>query len=159
MKRKIEVIYDKNIDKQELFEMAKGEVKQIYKNLLELVSDLNESSGENKISIDNKIFNILHELDSRKTDYFRKLFLLSVFCSYFHQIKNKINIQKLKYPLVINECFKKHNFVVLDVDSKNTEQLLLNLIHYFNTDANNLMEITGKIFYDLQQIDLQLKPK
>lgn len=142
-KRKIQVIYNPELDKQELYFEAKQEIKKIYEELKQFDFTKNEND---------EILKIFIELD-KKDSYFRLLFLLSVYCTYFHKIKHKIDIKKLSN--LNEECFKKHNFVILDINDSH-KILLENLAIFFNTDATNLEPITGKILYDLNQIDVQL---
>lgn len=151
-KRLIQVIYNPKIDKQELYLEAKEEIKKIYNEL----KKHNFSENYNESYIDNEntrsILNIKMKIDNKES-YFRILFLLSIYCNYFHRIKNNIDIKKLSN--LQNECFKKHNFVILDIDESH-KVILRDISTYFNTDATNLEEITGKILYDLNQIDIQL---
>lgn len=143
-KRKIEVIYNNELDKKELYHEAKEEIHKIYESIKN--SNVDEKQE--------KILNIYLHLDKNKNYYFRLLFFLSLYCSYFHKIKHKIDIKKLT-PLQ-NECYKKHNFFILDINDSH-KYILQDLVTYFNTDAMNLEPITGKILYDLNNIDVQLK--
>lgn len=142
-KRKIEVIYNPQLNKQELYNQAKEEIRDIYKSLKQ--SHLNEKEEE--------ILKIYNKLDNKKDNYFRLLFFLSLFCTYFHKIKHKIDVKKL--TSVQNECYKKNNFVILDIDNSH-KQIIEGLVTYFNTDAINLEPITGKILYDLYNIEVEL---
>lgn len=143
-KRKIEVIYNPELSKQELYTQAKEEIREIYKFLKK--SHFNKKNQE--------ILKIYKKLDNDKDSYFRLLFFLSIFCSYFHKIKHKIDIKKLSD--VQHECYKKHNFFILDIDDTHKE-ILEGILTYFNTDSNNLEPITGKILYDLYNIDISYK--
>ena len=143
-KRKIEVIYNPELDKNELYYQAGQEIKEIYKSLKQ--SHLDEK--------DEEIFKIYSILDNNKDNYFRLLFFLSLYCSYFHKIKHKIDVKKLSD--VQHECYKKHNFYILDIDD-NHKEIFNALLTYFNTDATNLELITGKILHDLYSIDVQYK--
>ena len=138
-KRKIDVIYDSQLDKQELYTQAKEEIKKIYQSLKKSHLDKKEE----------EILKIYKKLDNDKDNYFRLLFFLSIFCSYFHKIKHKIDIKKLSD--VQHECYKKHNFFILDIDDTHKE-ILEGILTYFNTDSNNIEPITGKILYDLYNI-------
>ena len=145
-KRKIHVIYNPELNKQELYFEAKKEIKKIYEELKECNFNKNEND---------KMLKIFIELD-KKDHYFRLLFLLSMYCTYFHKIKDKVDIKRLKNLTNLNqECFKKHNFVILDINDSH-KILLQDIATFFNTDATNLEPITGKILYDLNQIDVQL---
>lgn len=143
LKRQIQVIYNPELNKKELYFQAKEEIKEIYKSLKN--SHLNKKEKE--------ILNIYTKLDNHKDNYFRLLFFLSLFCTYFHKIKHKINLQKLSD--IQHECYKKHNFFILDIDDTHKE-ILEGIVTYFNTDATNLEPITGKILYDLYNIKVEL---
>lgn len=142
-KRNINVIYSNNYDKKEIYEQSKEEIKRIYNNI--------KRSGNESL-----LLNELLKLDKDKNANFRILFFLSLYCSYFHKIKHFVNTDNLIFP--IKECYKKHNFIILDIDDSN-KKILEDIAIYFNTDANNLEPITGKILYDLNNINVQLKTK
>ena len=145
-KRKIEIIYDPELNKKELFFEAKQEIKDIYNSL-------------KKNTLDNKqeeILNIYTKLDKNKDNYFRFLFFLSLYSSYFHKIKHEIDIKKL--TSLQHECYKKHNFIILDIDDSHKD-ILQNISTFFNTDSINLEPITGKILFDLYNIDVQYTKK
>ena len=142
-KRKIEVIYNPKFDKKELYSLAKDEIRSIYNSLV--------SNTLNKKQED--ILKIFLKIDN-KDSYFRILFLLSLYCNYFHKIKNKINVDKLTN--LKDECYKKHNFVILDLSDIHKD-ILEDISIYFNTDSNNIENISGKILYDINSIDIQLK--
>jgi len=127
-----------------LYNDAREEIKEIYKSLKKSHLDKKEE----------EILNIYSKLDNDKDNYFRLLFFLSLFCSYFHKIKHKIDVKKLTD--VQHECYKKHNFFIIDIDDTNKE-ILEGIVTYFNTDSNNLEPITCKILYDLYSIDVQYK--
>lgn len=143
-KRKIEVIYNPDLDKKELYSIAKEEIQEIYKSLKK--SHLDEKEQE--------ILNIYFKLDKDKNNYFRFLFFLSLFCTYFHKIKHSIDVKKLSN--LQYECYKKHNFYILDIDDAHYD-ILENISVFFNTDAINHEPITGKILHDLYKIDVQYK--
>ena len=141
--RKIEIIYNPELDKNELYSQAKQEIKEIYKSLKKSHLDKKEK----------EILNIYSKLDKNRDNYFRLLFFLSLFCSYFHKIKHKIDVKNLTD--LQHECYKKHNFFILDIDDTHKE-ILQGIVTYFNTDSNNLEPITGKILYDLYSIEVEL---
>jgi hypothetical protein len=143
-KRKIEVIYNPELDKKELYFQAREEIKEIYKSLEK--SNFDEKEEE--------ILNIYSKLDNDKDNYFRLLFFLSMYCTYFHKIKHKIDVKKLSD--IQHECYKKHNFFILDIDDTH-KKILEGIVTYFNTDSNNLEPITGKILHDLYSIDIEYK--
>ena len=152
-KRKIEVIYDSKLNKKELFENAKEEIIEIFNKLKSNKSKSNKSKSDKN----EQLLNELLKLDNEKDNYFRMLFILSLYCSYFH--KNKLlknNKNDLSFP--IDECYKKHNFVILDIDD-NHHEILNDLAIYFNTDATNLEPITGKILYDLHNLKVKYSKK
>ena len=142
-KRTIKVMYNPELDKKELYFQAKEEIIEIFKSLKKSHLDKKEE----------EILNIYSKLDNDKDNYFRFLFFLSLFCSYFHKIKHKIDIKKLSN--VQNECYKKYNFFILDIDNTHGE-ILEGIVTYFNTDATNLEPITGKILNDLYNIKVEL---
>lgn len=142
-KRKIKVIYNPELDKKELYNQAREEIEEIYKSLKK--SHLDEKQEE--------ILNIYSKLDNNKDNYFRLLFFLSIYCTYFHKIKHKIDVKKLSD--LQHECYKKHNFFILNIDDTH-KKILEEIITYFNTDAINLNPITGKILHDLYNIKVEL---
>lgn len=146
-KRKIEVIYDKNLSKEQLYQNAKQEIKDIYNSL----------KNQKQTKKEKEFNELLSNIDKNKDSYFRVLFLLSLYCNYFHKIKHKLDITKLNSSLT-SECYKKNNFVILDTQNNHLE-LLNDISTFFNTDAINIEEITGKMLYDLYNIDIQLKPQ
>lgn len=145
-KRKIDVIYNKKLDNQELFQMSKNEVLNLYKQLLENY----DSSNLYKINY------ILTNIDTNHNYYFKVLFLLSLYCSYFHKIKNKLNIQTINSLHLKDECYKKHNFVILDLN-QNHVNILKTLAMFLNTDAEKLeRKYSGKLLEDLDKIQINL---
>ena len=140
------------VTNQQLYYEVKNEIIEIYKQL---------SHANNNKNQDLFLKILLEKLDrssTNKENYIRILFLLSIYCTYFHNLKNKIQIRNLDNTLN-DQCFKKNNFVILDLDD-NHKILLEDLISYFNTDANNLEYITGrmiKMMNDLDKIDVRNK--
>lgn len=140
------------VTNQQLYHEVKNEIKEIYQEL----SDANKNNNQDLFL---KI--LLEKLDrssTSKENYIRILFLLSIYCSYFHKLRNKVQIRNFDNTLN-DECFKKNNFVILDMNY-NHKILLEDLIAYFNTDANNLENITGrmmKIMNDLDKIEVEIK--
>lgn len=143
-KRKIKVIFNKNLNKKKIYDISKQEVLKIYNSLKENYYDYQ------------KILNITLNLDLKKNNEFRILFLLSLYCSYIHYAKKKHNINLTKLSKIKNYCFKKYNFYIVDIDDSYVN-ILKNLSVYFNTDANNLEPITGKILADLNNIEVQIE--
>ena len=153
--KNVKILYSKQMSKDKLFKNAKNEVKYLY---LQIKHDENTNGDTSSATIEqkqDKLLNILLKLDNGKDKYFRILFLLSLYCTYFHQLKHKINIKKLNLELV-SECYKKHNFVILDTSGIH-KKIIEDISTYFNTDATNLEPITGKILYDLYKINFVLK--
>ncbi len=140
----MEVNDSKILNKKTLFNNAKKEIKRIYNKLKTKSLD---------------VLNLYLFLDTKKNKYFRILLLLSLYCTYYHDIKNKINIKKLPKTLIpnlINECYKKNNFVILKL-SKSHVKIMEDLAIYFNTDANNIEPLSGIILNDLNKINIILK--
>jgi hypothetical protein len=148
-KRNINVIYDKNLDKKELFENAKSQVLNLYQ---ELIENYNNSDI-------NKINTILNKIDKNTNYYFKVLFLLSLYCSYYHKIKNKLNSQTINSLHLKDECFKRYNFVILDLDD-NHVNILKALTMFLNTDAEKLeTRYSGKLLEDLNKIQVYIQSK
>ena len=142
-KRKLEIIYD--VNKKKLFENAKVEIEELYNELLKL-----------KINEDNdKLFILLNKIDHNKDNYFKILFLLSLYCNYFYKVKQNINTRHLE---VSEECFKRNNFkFLINYNTELHRDILELFTTYFNTDAVNLIPLTGKILNDLNKIDIEFK--
>lgn len=148
-KRKIDVIYNKKLDNKELFEMSKNEVLNLYQQLKENYDDDNIY----------KINYILTNIDTNHNYYFKVLFLLSLYCSYFHKIKNNLNIQTINSLHLKDECYKKNNFVILDLD-QNHVNILKTLTMFLNTDAVKLeKKYSGKLLDDINKIQINLQSK
>lgn len=140
-KTKLSVRYNPyDISKKKIKNLAKDEVKQIYEELRE------------KKILNEDLLNIFLHLDTKKDKEFILLFFYSLFCSYYHAHKANIDKTTLKFP--INKCYKHNSFVILDHDHIH-EKILKEISIYFNTDANNLMSITGEILFDLNNIDVK----
>ena len=140
-KRKLEVIYD--VNKNKLFENAKAEIEELYNELLKLKS--NEDTD--------KLFSLLNQIDHNKDNYFKILFLLSLYCNYFYKVKQNIYTRHLE---VSEECFKRDNFkFLINYNTELHRDILELFITYFNTDAVNLIPLTGKILNDLNKIDIE----
>ena len=142
------IYYNKNTLKIEV----KNEIKNIFKNLKE---------AHNKDS--DKFLDLLLELDNNNNynNNFRLLFFYSLFCTYYHAHKYKF--KNITFP--IKHCYTKDGFVILEKDklvildqNGSYKQLLEDISIYFNTDANNIEPITGKILQDLQNINVDVKP-
>ena len=132
------------IDKKKLIIRQKKEIQQIYKSLKQ--SHIHKKEEE--------IYKIYNKLDNDKDKHFRLLLFLSMYCTHFHKIKHKINIKNLSS--LKHECYKKNNFIILDIDDTHKE-IINSIVTYFNTDSTNIEPITGKILYDLYNIDVQCK--
>ena len=145
MTKKIKIVYDSNINKKELYFNAKKKIKNIHNSL-----------KKNHHKNPDKILKKYLDLDKSTDNYFRILFFLSLYCSYIHKIKHKINTSKLSK--LTKECYKKYNFVILDLDNSHTE-ILQDISTFFNTDSQNIEPITGKILYDLYNINVQFQQK
>lgn len=148
-KRKLDVIYNDKLTKKELHQKVKQEIIDMYNSLKEC----NFSDNVTKEDL-NKITTLFSQIDNKGKDFI-KLFLLSLFCSYFFSIRNKINIYN-DHDDLYNECFTKYNFVFLDINDTH-KTILKDLVVYFNTDATNLHSITGQILNTLNNIDVQIQ--
>ena len=143
-KPQITVLYNLDLTKKQLINEAKTEVRDI-------LNDLKKNMSNEK---QEKFTEILDKLD-KKSEYFRLLFIYSLYCSFYHKFKNKIDVQKLNFPL--EECYKKYNFVILDLNESH-HQILRDLTIFFNTDATHIEPITTKILSDLDTLDIQFTP-
>ena len=132
--------------KKKKSDSVKKEIKEMYYNLL----------YNTNYKFQTRLNYLMRQLDNNKSNYFRTLFLLSLFCSYYFYIKNNIKDINTFNLTAIKECYKSNNFYILDMDNSK-EKIVRDLIHYFNTDATNIMPITGKLLYDLHQIELQIQ--
>tara|TARA_B100001093_G_scaffold262529_1_gene250950 strand:- start:934 stop:1404 length:471 start_codon:yes stop_codon:yes gene_type:complete len=143
-KKQLTVRYNPYLKEKNLINMAKYELKKIYKKM------------KNKIKDDNfDIDNELLELDS-KDKIFKNLFLTSLYCSYYHLIKNEyiIDDSKLEFP-VNSTCKIKNGFVILDnnlIHIDILKHILQQSTHYFNTDANKILEITKEMLHDINVV-------
>ena len=143
-KKQLTVLYNPKLTKQQLFNEAKFEVKEIFKDLKENMHDKNL----------NKLTEILDKLD-KKSEYFRLLFIYSLYCSFYYKFKDKIDVQKLNF--LLEECYKKYNFVILDLNEIH-HQILRDLTIFFNTDATNIEPITNEILMDLDNLKIEFTP-
>lgn len=141
IKPKLDIRYNplKNT-KENVVQSVKNEIKQIY-------NELRRKKVLNKDLLDTFL-----QLDIEKDGEFRLLFLYSLFCSYYHAHKGEIDPKKIIFPL--NQCYKKNGFIILASDDIHND-ILKDISMYFNTDANNLMPITGKILEDLNNIEIK----
>lgn len=141
VKPRLDIKYNPyNNTKQNIVKSAKNEIKEIYNEL------------RTKKVLNKNLLDTFLKLDTEKDGEFRLLFLYSLFCSYYHAHKKEIDPKKIFFPL--NQCYKKDGFIILDSDNLHFD-ILEDISTYFNTDANNLMSITGKILADLNNIEIK----
>ena len=139
-KPRLDIKYNPYNTKQNIIKSAKNEIKEIYNELrLKKVLNIN-------------LLDTFLKLDNEKDGEFRLLFLYSLFCSYYHAHKGEIDHKKIFFPL--NQCYKKDGFIILDSDNLHLK-ILEDISTFFNTDAYNLMPITGKILADLNNIEIK----
>lgn len=100
-----------------------------------------------------KFYKLVLNVDTKINNTSKSLFLISLFCNVFYHIygnrKNQLN-RKINF----NPKIRCRNFVIFTYDEQKTALLLETLVHYFNTDANNLLKITGLILYDLNEMKI-----
>ena len=77
-KKKIKVIFNKDLNKKKIYDISKQEVLKIYNSLKQNYNNYQ------------KILNITLNLDVKKNNEFRILFLMSLYCSYIHYAKKNI---------------------------------------------------------------------
>lgn len=103
-----------------------------------------------------KMYKLATEVDSQVDNKLKTLFLISLFCNVFYHIygtrKGQLG-KKLNFTPIIR-C---KNYTIFTYDNDKTNALLENLTTFFNTDATNLLPITGLILQDLNNMKVYMK--
>lgn len=124
----------------------KKELIQIYKDLIKELKTKDNND---------KFIRLILNLDLNNNDKTIELFLISLYCNvfyhYYGQKKGQLG-EKIEFT-PFNNCKK---YVVFTFYNKYTEKLLEKLVYYFNTDANNIQSVTGKIMQDLRKMDIRI---
>ena len=102
-----------------------------------------------------KMYKLATEVDSQVDNKLKTLFLISLFCNVFYHIygtrKGQLG-KKLNFTPIIR-C---KNYTIFTYDNDKTNALLKNLTTFFNTDATNLLPITGLILQDLNNMKVYM---
>lgn len=105
---------------------------------------------------DYKMYKLATEVDSNLNSKLKTLFLISLFCNVFYHIYGK---RKGQLGKKLNFIPKIHctNYTIFTYDSDKINILLKNLTTFFNTDATNILPITGLILQDLNNMEVYMK--
>lgn len=125
------------------------------KKLIELYDDFILSLDLTDLS-QYKMYKLATEVDNKLDNKLKTLFLISLFCNVFYHIygsrKGQLN-KKLEFTPIIR-C---KNYTIFTYDNDKTDILLKDLTTFFNTDATNLLRITGLILQDLNNMKVYIK--
>ena len=125
----------------------KQELRKIYTKFLDSL-DLEDPMNY-------KMFKLATEIDSKIDNKIKTLFLLSLFCNVFHHIYGKKSGQ-LDRPLNFKPKIRCNNYTIFTYNNDKTDKLLQDLVTFFNTDATNLLPITGLILQDLNEMNIYM---
>ena len=103
-----------------------------------------------------KMYKLAIEVDSKFDNKLKTLFLISLFCNVFYHIYGTRPGQ-LGKKLEFNPKIKCQNYTVFTYNNDKTDALLKDLTTFFNTDATNLLPITGLILQDLNNMKVYMK--
>lgn len=103
-----------------------------------------------------KMYKLASEVDLKVNDKLKTLFLISLFCNVFYHIYGKRSGQ-LGQILNFKQVIKCKDYTVFAYNDEKTDILLTNLSTFFNTDASNLIPITGLILQDLNNMRVYMK--
>lgn len=103
-----------------------------------------------------KMYKLATEVDSKFDNKLKTLFLISLFCNVFYHIYGKRTGQ-LRTKLEFTPRIKCKNYTIFTYDNDKTDILLTDLTTFFNTDADNLLPITGLILEDLNNMRVYMK--
>lgn len=103
-----------------------------------------------------KMYKLATEVDSKIDNKLKTLFLISLFCNVFYHIYGTRKGQ-LRKKLEFKPIIRCKQYTIFTYDNDKTDILLKNLVTFFNTDATNLLPITGLILQDLNNIEVYMK--
>ena len=103
-----------------------------------------------------KMYKLATEVDSNIDNKLKTLFLISLFCNVFYHIYGTRTGQ-LGTKLKFNPMIKCKKYTIFTYDNDKTDILLKDLTTFFNTDATNLLPITGLILQDLNNMEVYIK--
>ena len=125
----------------------KDKLRNIYAKFLESLDP------DNPLSF--KMLKLVHNIDININNKIKTLFLISLFCNVFYHIYGK-NRGQLKKKLNFSPKIRCNNYNIFAYDNNKTDKLLKDLVTFFNTDANNLLPITGLILQDLNNMKVYM---
>tara|TARA_Y100000389_G_C17315866_1_gene440422 strand:- start:477 stop:863 length:387 start_codon:yes stop_codon:yes gene_type:complete len=125
----------------------KQELRKIYDEFIKSL-DLNDR-------MNNKMYKLAIEIDSNLDNKIKTLFLISLFCTVFHYIYGEKSGQ-LRKSLNFKPKIRCNNYTIFTYNNDKTDKLLQDLVTFFNTDATNLLPITGLILQDLNEMKIYM---
>lgn len=125
----------------------KQELRKIYNEFIKSL-DLNEPMNY-------KMYKLANEIDHKVDNKIKTLFLISLFCNVFHHIYGKKSGQ-LRKSLNFTPKIRCNNYTIFTYNNDKTDNLLQDLVTFFNTDADNLLPITGLILQDLNEMKIYI---
>lgn len=103
-----------------------------------------------------KMYKLATEVDIHVDNKLKTLFLISLFCNVFYHIYGTRKGQ-LGKPLTFTPTIRCNTYTIFTYDNNKTDILLKNLITFFNTDAINILPITGLILKDLNNMKVYME--
>jgi hypothetical protein len=103
-----------------------------------------------------KMYKLATEVDSKIDNKLKILFLISLFCNVFYHIYGTRK-EQLGKKLEFNPIIRCKQYTIFTYDNDKTDILLKDLVTFFNTDATNLLPITGLILQDLNNMEVYMK--
>jgi len=125
------------------------------RKLIKLYDDFISSLDLTDIS-QYKLYKLATEVDNKIDNKLKTLFLISLFCNVFYHIYGTRKGQ-LKKKLEFTPVIRCKNYTIFTYDDDKTDILLKDLTTFFNTDATNLLPITGLILQDLNNMEVYMK--
>jgi len=125
------------------------------RKLIKLYDDFISSLDLTDIS-QYKLYKLATEVDNKIDNKLKTLFLISLFCNVFYHIYGTRKGQ-LKKKLEFTPVIRCKNYTIFTYDDDKTDILLKDLTTFFNTDATNLLPITGLILQDLNNMKVYMK--
>jgi hypothetical protein len=126
----------------------KLKVQQLYNQFI-LSMDPNDPT-------DKKMFDLMVIVDVTVQDNVKSLLLVSLMCNVYYQIYGNKQGQWNK-PLTFTPRIKCNDFKILTGNFNDKIKLLEALTIFFNTDATNILPITGKILHDLEHMKVYIQ--
>lgn len=103
-----------------------------------------------------KMYKLATEVDSKIDNILKTLFLISLFCNVFYHIYGTRKGQ-LRKKLEFTPIIRCRSYTIFTYDNDKTDILLKDLTTFFNTDATNLLPITGLILEDLNNMEVYMR--